>query len=101
MPSKWWLDVGLGVGLGALYIAALLLTTRYAVRRKSSRRFMLIFIGGMAARAALALITIVLILLLVPVDAPRFVGSFLVVFLVGLALEVRMVHRGGWSDTGG
>ncbi len=87
-----WLELGLGGGLGVLYGLAGYLTARYAAcwRRKA---FMLIFFGGMAARMMLALAAIAAILVLAPVQPLPFIGAFGVAFLIGLAVEVALIHR--------
>ncbi|MFQ5570782.1 MAG: hypothetical protein ACE5G0_13945 [Rhodothermales bacterium] len=88
----WWLSLGLGIGLGLLYSAASLVVNRYALRQ-DSHRFLLIVLGGMIARMALALALVALIVLLLPVEQVAFLASFLGVFVIGIIVEVMILHR--------
>lgn len=85
-----WLSVGLGIGLGLVYLAASYLSNRRAMR--SRRNALLIVVGAMAIRILLALLALVAILLLLPVAPVAFMGSFFVMFIFGLALEVWVLH---------
>lgn len=85
------LSLGLGAGLGILYIAASFLSNRQAL--KSRQRFMLIVVTAMLARILLALILLIGIVLLLPVSPNAFLGSFFVLFVVGLILEVWFLHE--------
>ncbi len=78
--------------MGLLYTVVSLIAHRFALRQ-GPRTFMMIVLGGMAARMGLALIAIVLILYLLPVEQAAFVGSFFGVFIVGMIVEVLYVHR--------
>ncbi len=86
------LSVGLGASIGLLYGAASLVTARLALRQPG-QRFMLVFLGGMMARLGLAIVLVLLVLLLFEVQVRAFIGTLLVVFLLGLAAEVWFVHR--------
>ncbi len=90
--AAWWSSVGLGTAMGLLYTVVSLLAHRFALRQ-GPRTFMMIVLGGMAARMGVALIAMVLILYLLPVEQAAFVGSFLGVFIVGMIVEVLYVHR--------
>lgn len=90
--DEWWLSIGLGAGLGILYIAASFVSNRRA--QKSEQRFMLIVVGTMFMRVLLALILLIGILLLLPVSPTAFLGSFFVIFVIGLILEVWVLHQG-------
>ena len=98
MLTEWWTSIGAGIGVGVLYLTALLVTTLRAVRHRNSRRFMTLFAGGMVVRIALAMATIVLVITLAAVSVPVFIGAFLVVFVGGLAVEIVLIHRGGWIN---
>ena len=73
-------------------LAASLATVRLAARQ-NDQRFMLIFLGGMMARLAAAIVLVMLVLALVEVQTGAFIGTLLFVFLLGLVVEVSMVHR--------
>ena len=90
--AAWWSSVGLGAGMGLLYIVVSLLATRFALRQ-APRTFMMIVLGGMVARMGAALLAVVLILYLLPVEQTAFVGSFFGVFIVGMIAEVLYVRR--------
>lgn len=96
MPAEWWTSVGAGIGVGLLYLTALLVTTLRATRCRSNRRFMALFAGGMIVRIALAMAILALVITLADVNVPVFVGAFLIVFVGGLAVEIVLIHRGGW-----
>lgn len=94
MTSQLWLSIGLGGVLGVLYYAASLWTHRRAMRSRR-RRFMLVFLGGMAVRMTVVLASIVLIVVLLPVREHAFLGTFIVVFVCGVVLEVARLYRHG------
>lgn len=91
------MSVALGGGIGLLYGVASWLTARLAMRygrgRSGSSRFMALFVAGMLVRMALALVLVVLMLLWVEVQVFAFVGTLLLVFLLGLGIEVWVVHH--------
>lgn len=87
-----WLSIVLGVGLGLLFTLASHLTHRLAAGT-GDRRFFRIVIGGVVARLIAAATLVVLVLSLFSVDAAQFAVSFLVVFSLGLAREIRWLHR--------
>lgn len=87
-----WMSVGWGAGIGLLYAVASLATARLAARF-GDRQFMLIFMGGMMARLAVAVVLVMLVLVLVDVHRLAFISTLLFVFLVGLAIEIWVVHR--------
>lgn len=90
--ASWWLSVGLGAGLGLLYIGSSVLVNRFAATRTGNLA-MLIFVSGMMIRLAIALSFITIVLLLLPVTMLAFIGSFFAVFCIGLVLEVSSLHR--------
>lgn len=90
-PDDVWLSLVLGTSLGILYIAASFVSNRYAL--KSADRFMIIVVTTMLIRISLALVVLIGILLTLPVASMAFLGSFFVVFVIGLVLEVRFLHR--------
>lgn len=94
MATDWWLGAALGAGLGILYGFASYAVARYAARFKR-RRFLVLFFGGMVARLAVALVLVALVLVFLPVPAAPFIGSLLIVFLIGLFVDVAVIHRGG------
>jgi hypothetical protein len=96
MAAELWLSIGLGAGIGLLYTAASMVLHRQAARL-DDRRFLLVFLGGLIARMAAALILVVLVLAFVSVRELAFIGSFLIVFMMGLAAEVLRIHRGRGS----
>ena len=87
-----WLSIGLGIGIGVLYIASSLVINRFAARFKT-RRFMLIATSGIMVRLAVALIFVILVLLRLPVEALPFIGAFLATFTLGLGFEIWSMHR--------
>ena len=92
LMASWWLSVGLGAGLGLLYIGASVVVNRFAATRPGNS-FLLIFVSGMMIRLAVALSFITVVLLLLPVTPLAFIGSFFAVFCIGLVLEVSSLHR--------
>ena len=96
MTAEWWLGVGCGAGLGVLYGLLSLATTRFA-RHYRDKTFVLVFFGGMIARLGLTLLTVLLILLYVQIEALVFVGSFFLVFILVLSLEIWMMHTGRFT----
>lgn len=54
---------------------------------------MVVVVASMIARIFVALIFLIGILLLLPVSATAFLGSFFVMFIIGLIAEVLILHR--------
>ncbi len=77
-----------------LYSAASLLINRYAMRQ-DQRMFLLLVLGGMIVRMLAVLLVVVMVLLLLPVEQVPFITSFLAVFLIGMIVEVLLLHRKG------
>lgn len=92
LSSAFWLGLGLGTGIGLVYGLASYAANRFAMRQ-NQRLFMLIVIGGMLVRMLVALALVALVLLALPVDQVSFIGSFFVVFVIGLIGEVWSVAR--------
>ncbi len=93
MVDDLWLSLGLGGGIGLMYGVASRLTHRYAMHQ-SDRRFFGIFLGGMGIRLGVALALVFGILATVPVQGPVFIGSFLLIFVIGLVVELAGFYRG-------
>lgn len=91
MPGNGlWLGIACGLGLGVLYIVASYLSNKRALR--SGRNALLIVVSAMMLRIVLALGALVAVMLLLPVAPTAFLGSFFVMFIVGLVLEVWVFH---------
>ena len=91
LAAAWW-SAGLGIGIGLLYSLASLVTNRVALRQEQGL-FMMLVLGGMLVRMLAALVAVILILWLIPVEQVVFIGSFLGVFVIGMALDVWRLHR--------
>lgn len=86
-----WLSIGLGAGLGIFYLLASLISSKRALR--SRQGFILIVVGMMMIRLLVALVFLVGILVWLPVSDVAFLGSFFVIFVIGLVTEVWMLHK--------
>ena len=86
----------LGVGLAGSTIAWSIHSMRSAMKAPGARFVATIF-RGMALRMASMLATLIAVFLLLPVHALAFAGAFLVVAMIGLAIEVRTLMRIGNS----
>jgi hypothetical protein len=84
-------SVVLGVSVGAIYGAISYLSYRLALVKEKS--FVAIVYGGMLIRLMLASVAILLILLFASVRPFQFLGSFFVVFVIGLTTEILHLHR--------
>ncbi|NBC16925.1 MAG: hypothetical protein GVY18_06355 [Bacteroidetes bacterium] len=93
-PGGWELGLALGGSIGVAYIVASLLTHRWAARQRN-RRFLAIVLGGMVVRMIVALALVGGIAALAPIHLPSFIGAFFATFVVGLAVEVALLHRRG------
>lgn len=91
-----WLSIGLGAGLGVAYLAASFVSNKRALR--SGQRFMVIVVTSMLIRMLIALICLIGIVLLLPVAPTALLGSFFVMFIVGLCAEVWLLHQRGPSE---
>lgn len=85
-------SVILGLVIGGLYILLVYVSLRLALGQ-SKRSFMLFVFGGMALRLFLAVAAIAMIIALVPVKQIVFLAAFFGVFLIGLVLEITILHR--------
>ncbi len=85
-----WLSIGLGAALGVAYVAVSFLSNKRAMR--SGRHALLIVVAAMTARILVALTVLVAVLLLLPVAPTAFLGSFFVMFILGLAVEIWFLH---------
>lgn len=93
------LSIGLGIGLGMAYVLASLVSNKRALR--SGGRFMLLFVSTMMLRLVVALAIIVGVSLLLPVSDVAFLGSFFVIFAIGLTLEIWTLHQGQRASDAG
>lgn len=84
------LSIGLGIGLGLLYVFASYASNKRALR---SGRFTLIVVSAMMLRMFVALLFLAGILLMLPVSDVAFLGSFFVIFGIGLVAEISTLHR--------
>lgn len=99
MPdATFWLSIGIGAGLGIAYVTASLISNKRALRSKD--RFMIVFATAMIIRIIIALALLVGIMLLLPVVPTAFLGSFFLMFVIGLVFEVYLLHKWG-ATTGG
>ena len=89
--EQLWLSIGLGVAIGLGYVAASYFSNKRAMR--SGRNFMLLVVSTMMLRMFIALILLVGIVLTLPVTDVAFLGSFFVIFAIGLVAEVWALHR--------
>lgn len=84
------LSLGLGIGLGLLYVFASFVSNKRALR---SGRFTLVVVGAMMLRMFVALAFLAGVLLMLPVSDVAFLGSFFVIFGIGLVAEISTLHR--------
>ena len=82
----------LGVGLAGSTIAWSIASMRRAMKAPGAR-FVAIIFRGMALRMAAMLASLIAVFLLLPVQPLAFSGAFLVVAIIGLAVEVRTLMR--------
>ena len=87
--EQLWLSIGLGIAIGLCYVAASYYSNQRAL---NSRNFMLLVVSTMMLRMFVALILLIGILMTLPVSDIAFLGSFFVIFVLGLAMEIRMLH---------
>jgi len=92
MEDGFWFSTALGLGTGGIYLLLVYLSLRLA-RSMGRRMFMMVVFGGMAIRLFVAASIIALIIALAPVSKVVYLAAFFVVFLIGLTLEVVVVHR--------
>lgn len=89
--EQLWLSVGLGVAIGFGYVAASYLSNKRAMR--SGRNFMLLVVSTMILRMFIALILLIGVMLTLPVSDSAFLGSFFMIFAIGLVAEIWALHR--------
>ena len=93
MTNEILTGVLIGAGIGASYVLSAYIMFRFALSR-GQRMFLIISLGGIGIRLLVAISAITLILVLSSVHQPAFLGGFFAVFVLGLILEVLMLHRG-------
>lgn len=96
--SSWWMGVLAGGGLGVAYGVASLLMNRWALRFDAHRAFMIVSLGGLVVRLLGALVVVALTLLFTSIPVTSFVGAFFIIFVLGLALEITILHRAARAD---
>jgi len=82
----------LGTLIGACYVISAYASFRFALGR-SQRVFLLVALGGVGVRLLVAASLIALVIALVQVNQAYFLGSFFSIFVIGLIVEVTMLHR--------
>ena len=92
MTTATMFSLTLGTLIGACYVVSAYATFRFAAGR-SQRVFLLVALGGVGIRLLAAASVIALVIALTDVHQPLFLGSFFAVFVVGLVLEVTLLHR--------
>jgi hypothetical protein len=100
MAANLWMSLGLGTGMGLLYVLASYWSTRSAMQ-VSDRSFLLRYFAGMMVRMMAVLLALTLVLALVPVRQGVFVASLLFVVFLGIILEVIALQRRGMLNDRG
>lgn len=99
MIETIWFGSIAGLSIGGLYTLSSYLTVRYAIG-KSDRMFMMLVLGGMAARLFVTMLILALILALVPVHRTALVAGFFISFTAGLIVEIRLLHSSSGRSSG-
>lgn len=81
-----------GLGLGAANTAASILLYHFG-RKKPGASFYRIVFAGLVVRMVVVLLMVALIIQWSSVNVSAFVGSLLAVFVVGLGLEIYVMHN--------
>lgn len=92
MSESIWFSSLFGAGIAVVYSVSAIVLGRVAMK-SPGRTFMMIVMGGMVARIFVALIILTLTLLFAPVNQLAFLMGFFVVFVIGLTLEIVMLHQ--------
>ncbi len=82
----------LGLAIGGLYGGAVFGVVRLANRYQDSR-FLIFVFGGMLLRMVVVLLVVSAVLLFLPVHIVAFASALAGAILLGLGLEVWMLHR--------
>lgn len=99
MMDSWWLGVAVGVGLGLAYGVVSVLVNRWALGLPRTQTFVWVSVGGIIVRLAVALMVVMWVVGFTPIRVTAFIGAFFMVFVLGLALEIAILHRA--AKTGG
>ncbi len=91
--DDWWFGVVAGGGFGALYSFIGVLVNRWALRLPKLKAFLWASVGGMLVRLVVALVVVALVVMYTPIHVAAFIGAFFMVFVLGLALEIAILHR--------
>lgn len=93
MHLPFWFSIGAGILLMAGHAVLRVLVHRLALDRPTRRDFLLLELGGLAARMTLVFGAVALVLLYVPVHEKAFVGTVLVLLVLSMGLETRLILR--------
>jgi len=96
MEDGFWFSAALGIATGGMYVLLVYAGLRLA-RGMGRKTFMMIVFGGMAIRLFVAAAVIALVVALAPVSKIVYLATFFGFFLIGLILEVIVVHRNRFS----
>ncbi|MDZ4699640.1 MAG: hypothetical protein SH809_08050 [Rhodothermales bacterium] len=99
MVTTVWFGVMLGLAIGCLYGGAVFGVVHLA-NRYQDNRFLIFVFGGMLLRMVVVLLVVSAVLLFVPVHIVAFALALAGAILLGLGLEVWMLHRRLHSKTG-
>ncbi|GEM_PF-4105659 len=87
MSVSSWMGLGMGTLLGVGYGMASYLSVRWASRFEGTK-FIKVLVGSMVARMAAALALVAAVITAKRVDGLFFVGSFLLLFVAGVIVEI-------------
>lgn len=91
MSASSWMGFGMGTLLGVGYVIASYLAVRWASRFEGGK-FVKVFVGSMVVRMMVALALVAVVLSSKRIDGLFFVGSFLLLFIAGVIVEVMQLH---------
>jgi hypothetical protein len=96
MNGSWWLGIGLGIGVIGLHTAGRILAHYFSFRASEQGAFLLLEMGGLGARMFVVFGAVALVLLFVPVHPVAFMGTVIVLLILGMVGETYLIaHRMG------
>lgn len=93
MHGGWWLGIGLGIVVIGLHTVGRILAHYFSFRVADQGTFLLLEMGGLGGRMLFVFGTVALVLLFVPVHPVAFVGTVIVLLILGMVAETYLIAR--------
>jgi hypothetical protein len=101
MDGTWWLGIGLGFVIVGLHTVGRILAHYFSLRVSDQGTFLMLEMGGLGARMLFVFGAAALVLLFVPVHPVAFVGTVIVLLILGMIVETSLIAHWMGQDASG